>query len=184
MIWTSIKKNKNILMFILILFSFGIILGYIYFNQINDTYKNTIENYMTNLSNNLKISYRVIIYQILIIFLFVLSYKTIFLYPLTFFYLLYEGFSCGFALNLFITLFNFKGFILSIIFFVLTKLLFLIFLVILTIKLTKSLKIKIYNIIEKNNKLNLRTNYKFLFILLVILIIYNILIINLSSKLV
>lgn len=117
------------LKFLLITLIFGIIIGLILYNNLNTDYKTsislTLEETINNLNNNHQ---NYIIKHLSILSILILSSAFIFGFILELIYLTYEGISLGFILSSFINYKKIKGIYYFLIFFITTKLIYLIIL--------------------------------------------------------
>lgn len=140
--------NKKFILFLLVLFVMGIITGLGYFNFFNADLKSTIttsfHNFILNI-NEIKIN-NIIPHGLFISFLIITSFLVIGL-PICLFYLFYNGFLVGFVIRSFTFIKGFKGFIFSLVYLLITKVIYLFFLFLLIMTLIK-LSIKI---IRKDN---------------------------------
>ncbi len=119
------KKKKNAIIFVLILLTFGIGVG-VYFGFIaKDSLESLIQNYVLNLQKE-NIHFLIPHFTILAL-IFVLSFIGIGAF-LGIGYLFYEGLSIGFCLTIFTSFYQAKGFLFILLFILLTKIPFLIFL--------------------------------------------------------
>lgn len=145
--WTSI--NKKFILFLGIIFGIGIISGIFYFSFLSGDDKNIIISSITNFFNdlsNIKINF-IGTHLIILPLLWVLSLIVIGI-PLALFYLFYNGFLIGFTMSNFVLVAHFKGFIFGLIYVLITKVIFLFFLLIFIIS-----TIRIGLIVLKKEKL-------------------------------
>ena len=145
--WTSI--NKKFILFLGIIFSIGIISGIFYFTFLSGNDKNIIMTSITNFFNdlsNIKINFIGI--HLVILPLLWFSSLIVIGIPLALFYLFYNGFLIGFTICNFVIVAHFKGFIFGIIYILITKAVYLFFLLIFIISI-----IRIGIIVLKREKL-------------------------------
>ena len=116
-----LKKNI-VLKFVITLFIVGIIAGAIAFLSVRPDLSGYIEEFKEHLTTN---NNTFILYIGLTTLVFVLSASIIGL-PILLFYLFYEGFATGYTLLTFFSLYQIQGILFYLIFFILTKLLYLI----------------------------------------------------------
>ena len=122
-IWTSLKKQKNIWIFLGIILLFGIGVGTYFGISNKDFLQNTLANYATNL-NTQSIHFTIPHFTVLSL-LFTFSFFIIGI-PAAIAYLFYEGMTIGFCTSLFISNFQFQGFLYITLFIIITRGLFLI----------------------------------------------------------
>lgn len=185
-LWTSILKNKTLIIFLLSIFIIGFIFGILYYVQQNDVIKEGIKEglntYKINISE-IKINY-FIEHIFLLSAIFLLSY-TIIGNVLSIFYLFYEGLLFGFSSALFIANFKISGLFYNIISFIFTKLLFIIAIITISIIALKITKKIIYTILSKKGESFyelIRFNILKLVIIITIIIISDIFIYFLGHK--
>ena len=185
-VWTSIKRNKTMIIFLLSIFIIGTIFGVFYYIQQSDVIKNGIKEGLTTYKTTIsKTNINLFVEHIfLLTAIFLLSY-TIIGNVLSIFYLFYEGIILGFSTAIFIANYKFSGLIFNLISFILTKALFItsvIFISIVALKITKKI---IYTIISKKGESFyelIRFNILKLFIILAIVLISDLFIFFLSNK--
>lgn len=185
-VWTSIKRNKTMIIFLLSIFIIGAIFGVFYYIQQSDVIKNGIKEGLTTYKTTIsKTNINLFVKHIfLLTAIFLLSY-TIIGNVLSIFYLFYEGIILGFSTAIFIANYKFSGLIFNLISFILTKALFItsvIFISIVALKITKKI---IYTIISKKGESFyelIRFNILKLFIILAIVLISDLFIFFLSNK--
>lgn len=185
-VWTSIKRNKTMIIFLLSIFIIGAIFGVFYYIQQSDVIKNGIKEGLTTYKTTIsKTNINLFVEHIfLLTAIFLLSY-TIIGNVLSIFYLFYEGIILGFSTAIFIANYKFSGLIFNLISFILTKALFItsvIFISIVALKITKKI---IYTIISKKGESFyelIRFNILKLFIILAIVLISDLFIFFLSNK--
>lgn len=152
-LWTSILKNKTIIIFLLSIFLIGVIFGVIYYTQQNNTIKEGIKEGLKIYKNNIEIKKINLFLEhiFLLSSIFLLSY-TIIGNVLSIFYLFYEGIILGFSTSVFIANFKISGLLFNLISFILIKLIFIItviFISIIALKITKKI---LYTIISKKGE--------------------------------
>ncbi len=134
--WTS--TNKKFWLFLGIIFSIGLISGLIYIYLIpsanQEIIKTSINNFFQNL-DNLRIN-NIGTHVLIIPFLIISAFLVIGI-PLGIFYLFYNGFLVGFTISNFTICLGLKGFIYSLVYVLITKLVYLFFLNILITSLIK-----------------------------------------------
>lgn len=185
-IWTSIKKNKTVIIFLLSIFIVGAIFGVVFYFQQNDVIKDGIKEGLSNYKNNLQNKNINLFLEhiFLLSAIFLLSY-TIIGNVLSIFYLFYEGIILGFSTAIFMTNYKISGLIYNLISFLLTKSLFLIgviFISIIAFNITKKI---INTIISRKGESFyelIRYNILRLLIILIIVLISDIFIFFLSNK--
>lgn len=121
-ITTQLKSKKNVLVFLVIILVCGIVLGVYFGMEAKDTMQNTLTNYALNMKEN--VIHFAIPHFTMLSLLFVLSFIGLGI-PAAIAYLFYEGLSIGFCGSIFSIIFGFKGFIYIILFFIITKIPFL-----------------------------------------------------------
>ncbi len=137
-------KNSNVAkIFILTLLICGLLFGIIYFNLQNDLNKSLITEKMSDFANIIKTTNQNMIlnHLLIIIILMFLAYSIIGM-PLILFYLFYESTSIGFFLASIYSIYKIKGLLFGIIFIIISKLPFILFLIYISyiaLKITKKL---------------------------------------------
>lgn len=167
-----IRRNSKVIKFILTLVVIGLILGIVlYFNLSKET-KDIISNSLINLNDNIKeTKQNNIIFHLFIIFIFIMSSLTILLYPLTFFYLLYEVISYGFILAYYISNFKLGGLVYSIIYFILNKALFMLVLIYLSL-ISFNICKKIINSIRNKDNISVKELYQNYFLKIIVCVAF------------
>ena len=164
--------NKNVAkIFIISLILIGVIFGLLYFNLQSDLNKSVILSKMDSLSTVISKQHQNLIFThlITIIILVFLAYSIIGV-PLVFFYLFYESTSIGFLVASFHSAFKVKGLLFSLIYIVVCKLIYLLFLVYLSYISLKISKKMLKTLILKENE-SLYHHLKNMFLKVVISII-------------
>lgn len=138
-----LKKHYNIVIFLNILLIIGIILGLILGFKQDSIFKTDIVNSLTDLQN-LLLTNRInnIFYHFLIFIILVISSFIIPLFFINFIIILFKGLTIGFSIYIFALLLGFKGFIISLIYNLVTSGIFCfiyIFLIIRGINLSKNI---------------------------------------------
>ena len=158
--WTS--TNKKYYLFIGIILLIGIISGFFFFGTLNldlqNTIKTAITNYFLNI-NSIKIN-QILIHLLIMSFLAILSFLLMGL-PANLLYIFCNGFVLGFIISVYTIVNGLNGFIFSLIYIIITKIPFILVLMLFT---TTSLKISIYlfNIVIKKDK-SIKTKISLLF---------------------
>ena len=121
-----IIKHKKYLMFILVIFVISVLLGFLYYNILNDDVKNNIINTINDskLINNNYLKDLIIMSTILISSFFIVGI------PLSIFYLFYEFFTIGFLFNVFLNVYKVKSLLYILKYIVLNRFIPLIFIII------------------------------------------------------
>jgi len=179
---TSLKKQKEIWLFLIIILLFGFGVG-IYFGITESSFlQSTIANYALTLKEQ-TISFAIPHFTILSLLL-VLSFLGIGV-PFALAYLFYEGMSLGFCGTVFCIAFGWKGFLFIIIFYLLAKIPFLILYAFFFQKILLIVKSLISWIIYKNDKKDYLIKLTIgCFILIIFLLIYDILLDFLGIKII
>lgn len=138
-----LKKHYNIVIFLNILLIIGIVLGLILGFKQDSIFKTDIVNSLTDLQN-LLLTNRInnIFYHFLIFIILVISSFIIPLFFINFIIILFKGLTIGFSIYIFTLLLGFKGFIISLIYNLVTSGIFCfiyIFLIIRGINLSKNI---------------------------------------------
>ena len=157
--WTSL--NKKICLFFSIIFTIGIIIGFIFLIYLEESSKELISLNINEWLQSLSTSHINSILEHIIILstLAILSVFVIGL-PLIIFFVFYNGFSIGFLLMSLIEIFGVKGLIYGLIYLTITKGIYLFFLTIFLLALIKIIILIIKRLIwhQKMNK-NLLVTY-------------------------
>ncbi len=165
----NIKANV-IAKFIIALFIIGILTGIIFYL----TYKPNLTSYFNEFKSLIETTHQNTYLSSLFIVgsIFVLSVSIVGV-PVLLFYIFYEGLSLGFTASLFLS-FSFKKFIFYLIFVVLAKAIFIIFILYFTIISVKS-SIKLFNALIEKNRVDLERTiinhfYRFMIVLALVLL--------------
>lgn len=157
--WTSL--NKKICLFFSIIFTIGIIIGFIFLIYLEESSKElislNINEWLQSLSTshiNSILEHIIILSTLAILSIFVIGL------PLIIFFVFYNGFSIGFLLMSLIEIFGVKGLIYGLIYLIITKGIYLFFLTIFILALIKIIILIIKRLIwhQKRNK-NLLVTY-------------------------
>lgn len=148
-IWTSIRLLKNLWIFLLIIFSFGVAVGVFFAFQTSASFSNVLSNYAVTFTE--KSTYFAITHFVILAVLFISSFF-VFGIPLSIAYLFYEGISFGFCLALFSLIFSLKGFLFIFLFLLFTKIPFYIIFCFFISKLLSIGRSVLSWILTKNNK--------------------------------
>jgi len=147
-----INRNSKVFKFALTFIIISLLTGIVLYLNLNKETKDLIMNSLLTLNDNLKdVRQNNIIYHLFIISSFVLLSLTLFLYPLTLFYIFYEILSFGFVLAYYGCVFNIGGIIYELIYFLINKALFLLVLIYISIISYKLIKKIIKSLINKEN---------------------------------
>ncbi len=183
--WTS--TNKKLSLFLGIIFTIGIILGFIFLIYLDEANKEIIylninewlQNLNTSHINNI-ISHIAILSSLFILSLFMVGI------PLSLFFVFYNGFSIGFLLMALIDIFGIKGLLYGLVYVIITKgiylflaLLFVLALIKIAIMFLKALISK-----EKINKDSLSKLLKRIFICIAIILISDVILYFGGTKLI
>ena len=183
--WTS--TNKKLSLFLGIIFTIGIILGFIFLIYLDEANKEIIylninewlQNLNTSHINNI-ISHIAILSSLFILSLFMIGI------PLSLFFVFYNGFSIGFLLMALIDIFGIKGLLYGLVYVIITKgiylflaLLFVLALIKIAIMFIKALISK-----EKINKDCLSKLLKRIFICIAIILISDVILYFGGTKLI
>ena len=157
--WTSL--NKKICLFFSIIFTIGIIIGFIFLIYLEESSKElislNINEWLQSLSTshiNSILEHIIILSTLAILSIFVIGL------PLIIFFVFYNGFSIGFLLMSLIEIFGVKGLMYGLIYLIITKGIYLFFLTIFILALIKIIILIIKRLIwhQKMNK-NLLVTY-------------------------
>ena len=154
---TSFKNNKNMLIFLGILFLIGVIIGSIVFMKQPDITKAAISLELNEFPTIVEASNQnqIIFHILIILILFLLSFTVIGIFG-SFFYLFYEGCSLGFSLAMFYYKFKLSGIVFSLIFNIISKLIFVLIIVYVCIIGVKIAKKIIGSIVLKQDEITYR----------------------------
>lgn len=172
MIRTSLKKHKNLMFFLSVMIAFGFFCGVIYYLKLGDSLQNLIINELSVLLKE-KFIINFNFYHVMIIIL-VSIFSFLLIGPiLGVFSIFYESFSIGLIVCAFVKEYAFNGLLFSILYCLLSKIGFIILMILNVFLSLKLLK----NIISKNNKHNdyYLNIYKYLklFTLIIVVVILN-----------
>lgn len=163
-------KNSSLVKFVIALFVVGVLTGFIFYL----IYKPDITGYILNFKDLIINSHHnTYIYNILVVSsIFVLSISVIGI-PIMIFYIFYEGMSIGFTFALFISINSFKGLLFYSIFFILTKVVFILVILYFSIIALRYVAKFLDSVISKNREELYKTIvfhfYRFVIIFLIIL---------------
>jgi len=136
-----INRNSKVFKFALTFIIISLLTGIVLYLNLNKETKDLIMNSLLTLNDNLKdVRQNNVIYHLFIMSSFVLLSLTLFLYPLTLFYIFYEILSFGFVLAYYGCVFNIGGIIYELIYFLINKALFLLVLIYISIISYKLIK--------------------------------------------
>lgn len=146
--WTSLNKKMGVL-FSIVLF-IGIIVGIVFVIMLDEATKEILFLNINEYLQNFKSINSGIIHLVILASLFVLS---IFLVggPLVLFFMFYNGFSIGFIVSSLTCIFGIKGMFYGTVYTLISKFVFIIFLILFSINLFKIVKCVIDFIIYKRN---------------------------------
>ena len=179
--WTSYKKFKNLSIFLGIIFIFGIISGILFYLNQDITVKKTILLNMDGIFKTNLFDLKNILVHIGIVLIIIAS-SFIFLGPLIHIvYLFFEGVSIGFIIPIFFSLYKWKFMYTFGLFFILTKILYLLFLIYLFYLLISFSKEYIYYL--KTKKVQFFSNLKKMFFVCIFIIVNDLIIYFLFNKL-
>lgn len=158
--WTSISKKMYV--FMLIILIIGIITGIVFVIMLDEATKEilflNINEFLQNFSNtniNSGLMHLVILSSLLILSIFLVGG------PLLIFYMFYNGFSIGFVVSSITYIFGIKGMLYGSIYILISRLVYIIVLIIFYVNLFKIIKCNIDSLVyKKSNKESLSVFYK------------------------
>lgn len=158
--WTSISKKMYV--FMLIILIIGIITGIVFVIMLDEATKEilflNINEFLQNFSNtniNSGLMHLVILSSLLILSIFLVGG------PLLIFYMFYNGFSIGFVVSSITYIFGIKGMLYGSIYILISRLVYIIMLIIFNVNLFKIIKCNIDSLVyKKSNKESLSVFYK------------------------
>lgn len=158
--WTSISKKMYI--FMLVILIIGIITGIVFVIMLDEATKEilflNINEFLQNFSNtniNSGLMHLVILSSLLILSIFLVGG------PLLIFYMFYNGFSIGFVVSSITYIFGIKGMLYGSIYILISRLVYIIVLIIFNVNLFKIIKCNIDSLVyKKSNKESLSVFYK------------------------
>lgn len=158
--WTSISKKMYV--FMLIILIIGIITGIVFVIMLDEATKEilflNINEFLQNFSNtniNSGLMHLVILSSLLILSIFLVGG------PLLIFYMFYNGFSIGFVVSSITYIFGIKGMLYGSIYILISRLVYIIVLIIFNVNLFKIIKYNIDSLVyKKSNKESLSVFYK------------------------
>ena len=183
--WTSL--NKKICLFSSIIFTIGIIIGFIFLIYLEESSKElislNINEWLQSLSTshiNSILEHIIILSTLAILSIFVIGL------PLIIFFVFYNGFSIGFLLMSLIEIFGVKGLMYGLIYLIITKGIYLFFLTIFILALIKIIILIIKRLIwhQKMNKNLLATYCKRILICIGVIILSDIILYFGGTKLI
>lgn len=158
--WTSISKKMYV--FMLVILIIGIITGIVFVIMLDEATKEilflNINEFLQNFSNaniNSGLIHLVILSSLLILSIFLVGG------PLLIFYMFYNGFSIGFVVSSITYIFGIKGMLYGSIYILISRLVYIIVLIIFNVNLFKIIKCNIDSLVyKKSNKESLSVFYK------------------------
>lgn len=158
--WTSISKKMYV--FMLVILIIGIITGIVFVIMLDEATKEilflNINEFLQNFSNtniNSGLMHLVILSSLLILSIFLVGG------PLLIFYMFYNGFSIGFVVSGITYIFGIKGMLYGSIYILISRLVYIIMLIIFNVNLFKIIKCNIDSLVyKKSNKESLSVFYK------------------------
>lgn len=158
--WTSISKKMYV--FMLIILIIGIITGIVFVIMLDEATKEilflNINEFLQNFNNtniNSGLMHLVILSSLLILSIFLVGG------PLLIFYMFYNGFSIGFVVSSITYIFGIKGMLYGSIYILISRLVYIIMLIIFNVNLFKIIKCNIDSLVyKKSNKESLSVFYK------------------------
>lgn len=168
--------NKQFLVFVSAILIMGILSGILYYYSLDQSIKDnviiTMNSFNVSGINN-------ILRHVVILSIITVSSMLIIGFPLSLFYLYYEGIGIGFTLTVFTILSGMKGLLYSIIYIIFTKALFIFLLFISIKKILNISKLIVNYMVNKNSekiKSNLIYNFKNLIYVILLIILNDIII--------
>ena len=158
--WTSISKKMYV--FMLVILIIGIITGIVFVIMLDEATKEilflNINEFLQNFSNtniNSGLMHLAILSSLLILSIFLVGG------PLLIFYMFYNGFSIGFVVSSITYIFGIKGMLYGSIYILISRLVYIIMLIIFNVNLFKIIKCNIDSLVyKKSNKESLSVFYK------------------------
>ena len=182
--WTSISKKMYV--FMLIILIIGIITGIVFVIMLDEATKEilflNINEFLQNFSNtniNSGLMHLVILSSLLILSIFLVGG------PLLIFYMFYNGFSIGFVVSSITYIFGIKGMLYGSIYILISRLVYIIVLIIFNVNLFKIIKCNIDSLVyKKSNKESLSVFYKRSIVFIGIILINDVILYFWGGKLV
>lgn len=182
--WTSISKKMYV--FMLIILIIGIITGIVFVIMLDEATKEilflNINEFLQNFSNtniNSGLMHLVILSSLLILSIFLVGG------PLLIFYMFYNGFSIGFVVSSITYIFGIKGMLYGSIYILISRLVYIIVLIIFNVNLFKIIKCNIDSLVyKKGNKESLSVFYKRSIVFIGIILINDVILYFVGGKLV
>lgn len=177
-------KNNFLVKFVGALFLIGIIIGFLFYFTYKPDLSSNLDSFKTLITTTHQNTFMSNI--VLISAIFVLSISIVGL-PALVFYIFYEGLSIGFTLGLFLSAYQIKGLIFYLLFFIVSKLLYILIMLYFSVISLKYI-VKFVDCILSKNRENLYKTivyhfYRFIIVLLVV-IVNSTLIYFLSNKII
>lgn len=182
--WTSISKKMYV--FMLVILIIGIITGIVFVIMLDEATKEilflNINEFLQNFSNtniNSGLMHLVILSSLLILSIFLVGG------PLLIFYMFYNGFSIGFVVSSITYIFGIKGMLYGSIYILISRLVYIIVLIIFNVNLFKIIKCNIDSLVyKKGNKESLSVFYKRSIVFIGIILINDVILYFVGGKLV
>jgi len=180
-IWTSLKKHETLLIFILVIFIFGIITGLLFYFKQDSSLKETIVLSLTNLFKNNVFTIKNIFYHFIILIIIALTLFCFIGLPLLTIYIFFEGITLGFIIPLFFSLFKINAIWYFLVYFILVKFIFIFLLLLLFVKTINYLKT--YIICLKKKNYDFIKNFKYIITLIALILINDVFVYFISNRL-
>ena len=167
-IWTSLKRHKSLLLFIAILFLFGVVTGFLFYFKQESSVKETVSLSLTNLFQNNVFTIKNIFYHFIIL---LIVCSTLFCFiglPILVIYIFFEGLTIGFILPIFFSLFKINAILYFLLYFLLVKFFFVFLLFMLFVKSIYYLKS--YLICLKKKSYDFIKSLKYIVVLIFIIL--------------
>ncbi len=140
LIWTSFKKYRFAFLFLFILFSFGIVTGFLFYLKQEPIIKETILQSLSPLFQENVFTLKSLLFHFLVLLgLIALSFCFLAV-PGFICYLFFEGISIGFVLPIFFSLYKINGLFYFLLYFLFVKVIYLLLLFFLFLKIVRFVK--------------------------------------------
>lgn len=176
----SSKKNKNIYIFIGIIFVFGLITGLLFYFKQDALVRDAIPSSLDGLFTQNIFASKTCFYHFLIL---ILITATVFCFiglPLLIIYIFFEGISIGFIIPIFFSLYKFNALWCFSLYFIFVKLVYIILLFLLFKKFLSF--IKYYVKCLRNKSYDFLTSLKFIFLFIFIILLNDCFVYFVSNK--
>lgn len=165
---TSFNKHKSKFLFLFILFIFGMVTGILFYFKQDVTLRDELVHSLEGLFQNNVFPIKNIFYHFLLLLLLCFTIFCFLALPIFVCYIFFEGLSIGFIVPIFLSLFKINAALYFLLYFVLVKLVYLVFLFLFFVKILSFTKTYIVCLKNKNYSFLANLKYILLFVGLIL----------------